>query len=166
MFQAIWLVNYLGAIEHYSLSKGVIQTEQNGWHKLTFGDISWTDFDGFLLQMLKSRFLQDHFLCISYNNNYSYSFQSQRIVAPQFQRISVNIIINKNGSTEPRSNIPWLKKIIWVMGDWSPDRTLKMVSAQVVATSVSNNSLSEDFNHPDDLFQSRKMIIIPQKRIQ
>ena len=39
---------------------------------------------------------------------------------------------------EPRSNIPWLKKIMWVirvlrLGDWSP---------------------SQDSNHPDDLFQS------------
>ena len=32
--------------------------------------------------------------------------------------------------------------------------TLKMASAQVVETSVTNNSPSQDFNHPDDLFQS------------
>ena len=30
-----------------------------------------------------------------------------------------------------------------------------MASAQVVKASVSNNSLSQDSNHPDDLFQSR-----------
>ena len=42
------------------------------------------------------------------------------------------------------------------LGDWSPDLTLKMASAQVVETSVANNSPSQDSNHPDDLFQSRK----------
>ena len=30
-----------------------------------------------------------------------------------------------------------------------------MASAQVVETSVINNSLSQDSNHPDDLFKSR-----------
>ena len=35
------------------------------------------------------------------------------------------------------------------------DLTLKMASAQVVETSVANNSPSQDSNHPDDLFQSR-----------
>ena len=34
-------------------------------------------------------------------------------------------------------------------------KTLKMTSAQVVETSVANNSPSQDSNHPDDLFQSR-----------
>ena len=33
--------------------------------------------------------------------------------------------------------------------------TLKMASTQVVETSVTNNSPSQDSNHPDDLFQSR-----------
>ena len=33
--------------------------------------------------------------------------------------------------------------------------TLKMASAQVVETSVTNNSPSQDSNHPDDCFQSR-----------
>jgi len=33
--------------------------------------------------------------------------------------------------------------------------TQKMASAQVVETSVTNNSPSQDSNHPDDLFQSR-----------
>ena len=33
--------------------------------------------------------------------------------------------------------------------------TLKMASAQVVETSVTNNSPSQDSYHPDDLFQSR-----------
>ena len=40
-------------------------------------------------------------------------------------------------------------------------KTLKMVSAQVVETSVTNNSPSQDFNHPDDLFQSRYERYIP-----
>ena len=31
---------------------------------------------------------------------------------------------------------------------------LKMASTQVVETSVTNNSPSEDFDHPDDHFQS------------
>ena len=66
---------------------------------------------------------------------------------------------------EPRSNIPWFKKIIWVTGvlrrtvvsDWRFNKKiLKMASAQVVETSVTNNSRSQDSNHPDDLFQSRK----------
>ena len=35
-----------------------------------------------------------------------------------------------------------------------------MASALVVETSVTNNSPSQDFNHPDDLFQSRYIIII------
>ena len=33
--------------------------------------------------------------------------------------------------------------------------TLKMASAQVVETLVTNNSPSQDSYHPDDLFQSR-----------
>ena len=33
--------------------------------------------------------------------------------------------------------------------------TLKMASPQVVETSVTNNSPSQDSYHPDDLFQSR-----------
>ena len=33
------------------------------------------------------------------------------------------------------------------------DLTLKMASAQVVETSVTNNSPSQDSYHPDDLFQ-------------
>ena len=69
--------------------------------------------------------------------------------------------------------IPWLKKIIWVIGvlrrtvvsDWRFDNlcgshlqsqvTRKMASAQVVETSVTNNSPSQDSYHPDDLLQSR-----------
>ena len=35
--------------------------------------------------------------------------------------------------------------------------TLKMASAQFVATSVTNNSPFQDSNHPDDLFQSRNV---------
>ena len=38
---------------------------------------------------------------------------------------------------------------------WRSDFTLKMASAQVVKTSVTNNSPSQDSNHPDILFQSR-----------
>ena len=30
------------------------------------------------------------------------------------------------------------------------DLTLKMTTAQVVETSVANNSLSQDYHHPDD----------------
>ena len=37
----------------------------------------------------------------------------------------------------------------------SSDLTLTMASAQVVETSIANNSTSRDSNHPDDLFQSR-----------
>ena len=36
-----------------------------------------------------------------------------------------------------------------------------MVSAQVVATSDANNSPSQDSSHPDDLFQSRNITIVP-----
>ena len=32
-----------------------------------------------------------------------------------------------------------------------------MASAQVVQTSVTNNSPSQDSNHPDDIFQSKKV---------
>ena len=38
---------------------------------------------------------------------------------------------------------------------WSRNLTLKMASEQVVEMSVTNNSPSQDSNHPDDLFQSR-----------
>ena len=38
--------------------------------------------------------------------------------------------------------------------------TLKMASAQVVETSVTNNSPSQDSYHPDDLFQSRYIKIM------
>ena len=41
-----------------------------------------------------------------------------------------------------------------------PSSDLKMASAQVVETSVANNSPSQDSNHPDDLFQSRNNISI------
>ena len=34
-------------------------------------------------------------------------------------------------------------------------KKMKMASAQVVETSVTNNSPSQDSYHPDDLFQSR-----------
>ena len=37
--------------------------------------------------------------------------------------------------------------------------TVKMASAWVVETSVANNSPSQDSNHPDDHFQSRKFIM-------
>ena len=33
--------------------------------------------------------------------------------------------------------------------------TLKMASAQVVVTSIDNNSPSQEYNLPDDLFQPR-----------
>ena len=63
----------------------------------------------------------------------------------------------------------WLKKIIWVIGvlrrtvvsDWRFDNLCRshlqtqVASARVVETSVTNNSPSQDSNHPDDLFQSR-----------
>ena len=37
-------------------------------------------------------------------------------------------------------------------------KTLKMASAQAGETSVSNNSPSQDYNHPDDLFQSKYVV--------
>ena len=37
----------------------------------------------------------------------------------------------------------------------SQDFTLKIASAQVVETSLANNSPFQDSNHPDDHFQSR-----------
>ena len=42
----------------------------------------------------------------------------------------------------------------------SSESTLRMASAQVVEASVTNISPSQDSNHPDDLFQSRKIHII------
>ena len=54
---------------------------------------------------------------------------------------------------------------MWTPSSGSSDRiacqvidyhlTLKMASAQVVETSVTNNSPSQGSDHPDDLFQSR-----------
>jgi len=35
-----------------------------------------------------------------------------------------------------------------------------MASAQIVETSVTNNSPSQDSSHPDDLFQSRNVILV------
>ena len=81
---------------------------------------------------------------------------------------------------EPRSNIPWLKKIIWVIAgltrtdvsDWGFNKlcgsplqsqvTLKMASAEVVETSVTKNSPSPLSNHPDDLLQSRYLSSVRQ----
>ena len=48
--------------------------------------------------------------------------------------------------------------ITWVTGVLRRtvvDLTLKMASAQVVETSVTHNSPSQDSNHPDEHFQSR-----------
>ena len=70
-----------------------------------------------------------------------------------------------------------MKKIIWVTGvlrrtlvcDWRFDNlcgshfqshlhfTLKMASAQIVETSVTNNNPSQDSNHQGDLFQSSRL---------
>ena len=55
------------------------------------------------------------------------------------------------------------------LGDWNPEKdccwrltfrqpvrkTVKMVCAQAVETSVAKNGTSEDSDHPDDHFQSR-----------
>ena len=43
--------------------------------------------------------------------------------------------------------------------------TLKMASAQVVETSVTNNSPSQDSYHPDDLFQSRYEFVIVARNV-
>ena len=48
-----------------------------------------------------------------------------------------------------------LTRVFEFSTDWDYHLTLKMASAQVVETSVANNSPSQDSNHPDDLFQSR-----------
>ena len=40
-----------------------------------------------------------------------------------------------------------------------------MASAEVVGTSVTNNSPSQDSKHPDDLFQSRYYFFIAQNSI-
>ena len=45
--------------------------------------------------------------------------------------------------------------IVIIIVEFLTDLTLKMASAHVVETSVTNNSPSQDSNHPDDLFQSR-----------
>ena len=37
--------------------------------------------------------------------------------------------------------------------------TVKMASAQVVETSVTNNSLSQDSNHPDDLLNQGMLLL-------
>ena len=41
-----------------------------------------------------------------------------------------------------------------------------MASAQVVEKSVINNGPSQDSNHPDDLFQSRSIIILQKYRAE
>ena len=41
--------------------------------------------------------------------------------------------------------------------------TLKMASPPVVETSVTNNSPSQDPNHPDHLFQSRNIISVSKR---
>ena len=64
------------------------------------------------------------------------------------------------------------------LGDWSPEKdcclwltfrqpvrkqssvTLKMASAQVVETSGTSNSPSQDSNHPDDLFRSSYVALV------
>ena len=47
-------------------------------------------------------------------------------------------------------------------------KILKMASAQAVETSVTctNNSPSQDSNHPDDLFQSRKLSQVPNFKLK
>ena len=50
--------------------------------------------------------------------------------------------------------------IIWVIEIMRSHLTLKMASAQVVETSVANNSPSQNSSHPDDHFQSKFIIII------
>ena len=40
----------------------------------------------------------------------------------------------------------------------------KMAFAQVVETSVANNSPSQDSNHPDDLFQARNLLMVELTR--
>ena len=42
----------------------------------------------------------------------------------------------------------------------SRDLTLKMASAQVVETSVTNNSPSQDSNHPDMIFFNQGMLLL------
>ena len=44
--------------------------------------------------------------------------------------------------------------------EFTTDLTLKMASAQVVEMSVSNNSPSQDSNHPDDHSQSSQQLLL------
>ena len=63
--------------------------------------------------------------------------------------------------------IIWVKDCCWWLAFHQPIKsltkvsdfqlTLKMASAQVVETSVANNSPSQDFNHPDNHFKSRNV---------
>ena len=88
---------------------------------------------------------------------------------------------NKKVKRQRAWDIPWLKKIIWVIGvlrrtvvcDWRFDNlcgshlqsqvifdyhktiTCQLASVQVVEMSVTNKSPSQGSNHPDDLFKSR-----------
>ena len=48
-----------------------------------------------------------------------------------------------------------LTRVFEFSTDWHYHFTLKMAYPQVVETSVTNDSPSQDFNHPDDHFQSR-----------
>ena len=58
-------------------------------------------------------------------------------------------------------NINYYDAFIWDINQCgSHFQTLKAASAQIVKTSVTNNSPSQDSNHPDDLFQSRYQTLI------
>ena len=112
---------------------------------------------------LSTAFKQERFQKWHWNGYYNVKIQVHNII----------IIIRK--CFEPRSNMPWLKMMIWVtrvlrstIVEWRFHKlcrshlqshlTLKMASEQVVETSVTNNS-PKDSNHPDDHFQSGILLL-------
>ena len=61
---------------------------------------------------------------------------------------------SSNNSYTTTATIPYVRGTSETIACTSYHLTLKMASTQVVETWVTNNSRSQDSNHPDDLFQS------------
>ena len=96
-------------------------------------------------------------------------FMVSWVVLTRFQQLQSfsSSLLSLRKLFEPRSNIPWLKKMIWVTGvlrgtvvsDWRFDNlsgshlqshlTLKMASSQVVEMSVANKPSSESLDSED-----------------
>ena len=114
MLQAIWLLRYLGAIEHYPLPKKYKMRDPNkakwpAWTRVSRCQLNW-------LWTCFSCKCWDLFVCIYWNN---YSFPSRWTVAdylPKFQRIIVQqLFIKLLLST---NLLTWLLMIIIHWSKW------------------------------------------------